>query len=101
MNTLDGFEAAALNALAASRKLARSHFRQGLEVDHKSDQSPVTQADRAIEEAMKAVLSGFFPNMEYSERNSACLEAMRATSGCLIQSMEPRASFPAYPSSEH
>lgn len=61
MNTLDDFEAAAKNALAASRKLARSHFRQGLEVDHKSDQSPVTQADRAIEESMKAVLSGLFP----------------------------------------
>ncbi len=62
MSELDGFEAAALGALAAARKLARLHFRQALKVDHKSDRSPVTQADRAIEAAMKDVLTGLFPD---------------------------------------
>ncbi|MCA0922842.1 histidinol-phosphatase [Pseudooceanicola nanhaiensis] len=47
--------------LAASRPVARQHFRTPLAVTRKADCSPVTEADRAIEQAMKAVLQAEVP----------------------------------------
>jgi inositol-phosphate phosphatase/L-galactose 1-phosphate phosphatase/histidinol-phosphatase len=45
----------------AARPIARQHFRTGLVVDDKSDQSPVTIADREAESAMRALLSEHVP----------------------------------------
>ncbi len=39
----------------------RPYFRSGVAADDKSDASPVTIADRAAEQAMRAVLAGRFP----------------------------------------
>ena len=58
---LTRFEAVARDMLAAARPLARQHFRTPLEVERKSDLSPVTLADRAIERAMKEVLEKACP----------------------------------------
>ena len=45
----------------AARPIARQHFRTGLVVDDKSDQSPVTIADREAETAMRALLTEHVP----------------------------------------
>jgi inositol-phosphate phosphatase/L-galactose 1-phosphate phosphatase/histidinol-phosphatase len=45
----------------AARPIARQHFRTGLVVDDKSDQSPVTIADREAESAMRALLAEHVP----------------------------------------
>ena len=42
--------------------LVRSHFRQGVEVDRKSDASPVTVADRAAEELLRREICDAFPD---------------------------------------
>ncbi|EAQ02148.1 Inositol monophosphatase family protein [Pseudooceanicola batsensis HTCC2597] len=41
--------------------MAMSYFRKSLEVEHKADASPVTQADRAIEAAMRERINSRFP----------------------------------------
>ncbi|MBK0327931.1 histidinol-phosphatase [Rhodobacteraceae bacterium F11138] len=41
--------------------MAMSYFRKPLDVEHKADLSPVTQADRAIEAAMREQINGRFP----------------------------------------
>jgi len=53
--------AAAQAAADAAGSVIRPHFRAGLAVERKSDASPVTVADRAAEQAMRAVLAGRFP----------------------------------------
>ncbi|MBY5974309.1 histidinol-phosphatase [Ferrimonas balearica] len=58
---LGRYEAVARDMLAAARPLARQHFRTPLAVERKSDLSPVTLADRAIERAMKQVLEEACP----------------------------------------
>lgn len=62
MSDIDFFESVALEMLEASRPLAKAHFRTRLEVERKADQSPVTLADRAIEKAMKEVLTRKLPH---------------------------------------
>ena len=52
---------AAMAAAAAAAAAIRPHYRQPLAPDVKPDQSPVTVADRAAEQAMRAVLSERFP----------------------------------------
>lgn len=46
--------------LAASE--ARAHFRKPLGVEFKADESPVTQADRAVETKVRAYLAKHFPD---------------------------------------
>lgn len=58
---IDVFAQVAEKMLSASRPIARDNFRSRLLVERKSDQSPVTRADRMIETAMKAVLERALP----------------------------------------
>jgi inositol-phosphate phosphatase/L-galactose 1-phosphate phosphatase/histidinol-phosphatase len=45
----------------AARAIARRYFRHSLEVEQKSDRSPVTIADRAIETEMRRLIRAEFP----------------------------------------
>jgi histidinol phosphatase-like enzyme (inositol monophosphatase family) len=47
---------------AAAREVARRHFRQGLAVEDKADESPVTRADREAETAMRALIGAAHPD---------------------------------------
>jgi histidinol phosphatase-like enzyme (inositol monophosphatase family) len=51
----------ALAAADAAAEAVRPYFRMGLVADDKSDDSPVTLADRAAEQAMRAVLAARCP----------------------------------------
>lgn len=62
MTDYDRFTAIAEEMLDAARPLARRYFRSPLEVERKTDDSPVTLADRAIEQAMKATLARALPD---------------------------------------
>ena len=52
---------AALAAADAAGAVIRQHFRTGLAADIKTDDSPVTLADRGAERAMRQVLSAAYP----------------------------------------
>lgn len=58
----DRFEDVARAMLQVARPLTRHHFRTPLAVERKADTSPVTCADRAIEAAMKEMLSEACPD---------------------------------------
>ncbi len=45
----------------AGRAVARRHFRRGLAVEDKADESPVTRADREAETAMRALIAAAYP----------------------------------------
>ncbi len=45
----------------AAREIAREHFRRPIAVEHKSDGSPVTIADRNIEKEMRRLIRAAFP----------------------------------------
>lgn len=60
-DTLDGLIAAAEAAADVAGAVIRPFFRARLSADLKSDQSPVTIADRSAEQAMRAVLTERFP----------------------------------------
>ncbi len=45
----------------AARGIARQYFRQGLAIEDKADESPVTRADREAEAAMRALIGAAFP----------------------------------------
>jgi myo-inositol-1(or 4)-monophosphatase len=53
--------AAAEAAADAAALVVRPYFRSGLVTERKGDLSPVTEADRAAEQAMRTVLAGKFP----------------------------------------
>lgn len=57
----EGAIAAALRAADAAGEILRHHFRRGLAAEQKADSSPVTEADREAETAIRAILSGAFP----------------------------------------
>lgn len=59
---IDGFIAAAEAAADVAAAVVRPFFRMGLTTDLKSDDSPVTLADRTAELAMRGVLSQRFPD---------------------------------------
>ncbi|MGI4953759.1 MAG: histidinol-phosphatase [Janthinobacterium lividum] len=61
MTDLSSFVAAALAAADVAAAVVRPFYRQGVAADLKSDESPVTIADRTAEQAMRAVLSQRFP----------------------------------------
>jgi histidinol-phosphatase len=54
--------AALVRAARAAGEIAMTYYRGGFEVTIKPDQTPVTQADREAEQAIKAVLRGAFPD---------------------------------------
>ncbi|MEX2223038.1 MAG: inositol monophosphatase family protein [Candidatus Rokuibacteriota bacterium] len=54
--------AAAIKAARAAGEIAMRYYRGGFEVTIKPDQTPVTQADREAEQAIKRVLGRAFPN---------------------------------------
>lgn len=58
----EGAANAARKAADAAGAVIRSYFRAGLTVDDKSDESPVTAADRGAEQAIRDVLSQYFPD---------------------------------------
>jgi myo-inositol-1(or 4)-monophosphatase len=58
---MDELIAAAHAAADAAGAVIRPYFRAGLAADLKSDQSPVTRADREAEAAMRAVIAARFP----------------------------------------
>jgi histidinol-phosphatase len=53
--------AAMIRAAEAAGEVAMKYYRGGFEVTIKADQTPVTQADREAEQAIKAVLRRAFP----------------------------------------
>jgi histidinol phosphatase-like enzyme (inositol monophosphatase family) len=61
MSASNDYLEAALAAADAAAEAVRPYFRMGLVPDDKSDDSPVTLADRAAEEAMRAVLAARCP----------------------------------------
>jgi histidinol phosphatase-like enzyme (inositol monophosphatase family) len=61
VSDLDALVAAAEAAADAAGAAIRPHFRSGIAAEQKSDESPVTLADRAAEQAMRAVLAERFP----------------------------------------
>src|SRR6516162_10120917 len=44
-----------------ARRIARQHFRTRLGVEHKGDGTPVTVADRGIEDQMRRMIRAAFP----------------------------------------
>jgi histidinol phosphatase-like enzyme (inositol monophosphatase family) len=46
----------------AARAVARRHFRQGLAIEDKADESPVTRADREAETAMREIIAAAHPD---------------------------------------
>ena len=52
----EAFLTLAAEVASAARAVARRHFRQGLAVEDKADESPVTRADREAETAMRALI---------------------------------------------
>ncbi|HVY18024.1 MAG TPA: inositol monophosphatase family protein [Rhodopila sp.] len=59
---LDPFVAIALEAADLAGSVIRPHFRTAVPADQKSDDSPVTIADRGAEEAMRAMLRNRCPD---------------------------------------
>jgi len=74
LHSMDDLIAAAESAVDLAGAAIRPHFRSGLAADLKSDRSPVTVADRAAEQAMRALLAERFPDHgiigeEFAARN--------------------------------
>lgn len=59
---LDAALRAAEKAADAAAAVIRPYFRAPLDIERKGDESPVTAADRAAEQAMRAVLAAAFPD---------------------------------------
>ncbi|GJL81056.1 MAG: histidinol phosphate phosphatase [marine bacterium B5-7] len=59
---LDDFVHTAQQLADIGRQTANNYFRKSLDVDHKSDRSPVTIADRQTEEAMRALIIDRHPD---------------------------------------
>ena len=62
MDVLDGFTAAAEQAADAAGLVLRRYFRTAIPAQRKADDSPVTQADREAEQAMREVLHAAYPD---------------------------------------
>ena len=58
-----------LDVLGTASQIALNYFRQPVSVEVKADDSPVTQADREIEQAIRNMLNDHFPPMLSTERN--------------------------------
>ena len=62
MNDMERFAELAARLADAARPEIMSRFRTGIQADAKSDSSPVTEADRAAERAMRALINETFPD---------------------------------------
>jgi len=62
MSLLQGWVAAAEAALEASGAAIKPYFRAGVAADRKSDESPVTVADRLAEQILRGALGKAFPD---------------------------------------
>ncbi len=60
--TLDDLHRAAIEIARAARPLPLGHFRAGLDVEAKADESPVTVADRATEARLRDEIARRFPD---------------------------------------
>ena len=60
-HALDALIDGAQHAADVAGAVIRPFFRAGLDATHKEDRSPVTMADRAAEQAMRALLTERFP----------------------------------------
>ena len=60
--TLKGFAALAETLADLARPIVRAHFRVGTAISDKADASPVTEADRAAEAAMRTEINNSFPD---------------------------------------
>ncbi len=82
---MDRFLAAAEAAADAAGEVIRPFFRAGLAVEAKGDLSPVTIADRSSEQAMRAVLSGRFPDHDILGEESG----LHGPSSCFCWVLDP------------
>ena len=80
-------------AAQAAGKVALGYFDTGVSVETKADQSPVTIADRRVEEALQNHLLNSFPMMVSWARNSGTRRANRDTAGSLTRSTAREVSF--------
>ncbi len=62
MSDLDAALTLAVRLADAARPIAARHFRSGLAIDHKADTTPVTEADRAVERQLRAMIEETFPD---------------------------------------
>lgn len=62
MTDLQSFAALAIRLADAARPEIMSRFRTGIQADAKADASPVTEADRACERAMRSLINATFPD---------------------------------------
>jgi histidinol-phosphatase len=62
---LDRALAAAVEAARAAGEVALKYYRTGFDVTIKADATPVTQADRGAEQAIREVLGRAFPDMGF------------------------------------
>jgi histidinol-phosphatase len=84
--------AAALEAARAADAVIAPLYRANLEVEIKADRSPVTEADRRAEEAIRAVLMRHFPAYGfYGEEGGA--RGMQAESIWLVDPLDGTKSF--------
>ena len=51
-----------LSITSEAEEIPKSYFRQGIEIDKKQDETPVTAADRATEEHIRNALAYHFPD---------------------------------------
>lgn len=84
--------AAALEAARAADAVIAPLYRANLDVEIKADRSPVTEADRRAEEAIRAVLMRHFPSYGfYGEEGGA--RGMQAESIWLVDPLDGTKSF--------
>lgn len=74
MSAMEPFAELAIRLADAARPEIMGRFRTGIQADAKSDSSPVTEADRAAERAMRHLINETFPDHgilgeEYGEEN--------------------------------
>lgn len=73
----------------AVRPILSGHYRQGLLVDGKLDHSPVTNADRESEAAIRSILSAEVPDHGVIGKSMALIVVTQNTCGRLIPWMVP------------
>ena len=83
---------AALAAAAAAAELIRGSYRRNLGVRTKADGSPVTEADVAAEQAIRAIVQGRFPEDGFYGEESAA-ERMDAERLWLVDPIDGTKSF--------
>ena len=85
---------AAIVAAKAAGEVAMRYYRGGFEVTIKPDQTPVTQADREAEQAIKRVLGRAFPDHGFLGEELG-EEGPGTGAGSSIPSTAPRTSSAA------